>query len=307
MFFLLVSVIFWFLSALGKTYTTRVNLPLKYEQFPADKLLVSDMTRSLKLELSGFGFSLLQFNLGLNKHSLHFNFREENLQLRTDGSTDKYFILTSSLRDNIRETLPSDLELVSISPDSLVFLFDQMDSKLLPVNRNSFSFSFQRQFMQTGELRIKPDTVMVFGPESQLDTLQAIDPVKKRYTNLSAPLETMAMLYAPGNAKIEPAEVKVQLPVSEYTERRMSLPVEVENKPQDIRLRMFPDKVRLSFHVGLNDYSLVEQESFRAVVDYKDVDDNINNKIKIQLKQKPNFVSNIRMQPNYIEYIIEKK
>ena len=60
-FFLLLSVVFWFLNALGKEYTTEINYPVSYVNLPDNQAFIGKVPSTTKLKVSGLGFTLLQY------------------------------------------------------------------------------------------------------------------------------------------------------------------------------------------------------------------------------------------------------
>ena len=52
-FFLVLSFIFWFLNALSKEMNGRIDYPVRYINFPADRALVNELPDRLNLMISG--------------------------------------------------------------------------------------------------------------------------------------------------------------------------------------------------------------------------------------------------------------
>ena len=53
-FFLLLSILFWFLTALNKEYVTSISYPVRYIRFPEDRVLVNDIPDRLDLTVANF-------------------------------------------------------------------------------------------------------------------------------------------------------------------------------------------------------------------------------------------------------------
>ena len=58
--------------------------------------------------------------------------------------------------------------------------------------------------------------------------------------------------------------------------------------------------------VGLSDYEKIQAHLFKAVVDYFSIENNISNKLKVDLVKFPDYISSIKFNPKNVEYIIEK-
>ena len=60
LFFLVVSSIFWLLSALDKEYTVDLRYPVRYTNFPDKQVLVGELPSDLELTVSTYGFTLVK-------------------------------------------------------------------------------------------------------------------------------------------------------------------------------------------------------------------------------------------------------
>lgn len=306
LFFLIIATIFWFLSALSKNYTTTVAYPLGYENFPEDKILVGELPEHLEVQLRGYGFTLLQIKMGMGVEPLPFSVSDLSMVPKSGKTNNTYYYLTDFSRDKIARALPADVNVLKLKPDSIIFQFDEMASKTVPVDKDAFAFNYRRQFMQTGPVSIKPDSVKLWGAKSRLDTILSIAPAKKTFNDLHEPLNTDVDLQQLADIRVKPEKVHVELPVSEFTEKTLRIEVAVRNLPGDTNIKLFPDNVKVTFLVGLQQYSHVKTIDFRAVVDYEDMRSGISNKVRVHLTEKPEYIDNIRIYPEYLEYIIEK-
>ncbi len=60
LFFVLVSTVFWFVRSLGQQYETNVTYPVRYTDFPENKVLIGDIPQKLELRVRASGFSILK-------------------------------------------------------------------------------------------------------------------------------------------------------------------------------------------------------------------------------------------------------
>ena len=78
------------------------------------------------------------------------------------------------------------------------------------------------------------------------------------------------------------------------------------NVPYGYDLKTFPGNVSVSCMVSLSNYDKISPMLFKAIVDYNSISDNKQSKLKINLVKYPSVVSNIKIYPKSVEYIIEK-
>jgi hypothetical protein len=65
--------------------------------------------------------------------------------------------------------------------------------------------------------------------------------------------------------------------------------------------------ISLQFNIALSDYNRMQDIPVEAVVDMKDLDVMKVDRLKIELRNLPPFISGVRYNPKQVEYIIEKK
>jgi hypothetical protein len=102
-------------------------------------------------------------------------------------------------------------------------------------------------------------------------------------------------------------KVVINIFVEQFTEAEKNVAIKVENLPDTLQLRTFPNRVKISYLVGMNSYEAIQEDQFRAVVDYKETLNSKGNRLRVRIIQMPSQVVNLRYSPQTIEYIIEKK
>ena len=60
-FFLFLSVLFWFLTAMNQEYTATISYPVRFYRFPEEKVLVNEMPDRLELTVNATGYTLLRY------------------------------------------------------------------------------------------------------------------------------------------------------------------------------------------------------------------------------------------------------
>ena len=62
-FFLVLSVIFWFMNVLSKNYVAAINYPVRYIDIPEGKVLIGDTPDYLSLKVSTSGYRIIRHKL----------------------------------------------------------------------------------------------------------------------------------------------------------------------------------------------------------------------------------------------------
>src|SRR5689334_18490857 len=58
---LFVSIVFWFLIAMSKTYTDKFIFPVQYINFPDQRIVVNDLPKTITLMVKTSGFRILSY------------------------------------------------------------------------------------------------------------------------------------------------------------------------------------------------------------------------------------------------------
>lgn len=303
--FVVLSSMFWFLTQLEEIYVTSISYPVEYQDMPEDKLVVGHLPEQIDLEVRGQGFQLLEYKFShvLNPLVLHldaYNIQEEN--------TDKprHFIVTRKAAPRISQQLSQEVEILNITPDTLFFEFSEKISRRVPVKPN-LSYSFANQMMLRDGIQIEPDSVNIAGPGSVVDTIDQIYTQLRSFQELQKTVHTtIALKKSHDQLELSTRQVRLTIPVEQYTEGEVEKQILVENEPDSLVVRTFPKSVTITYLVGLSRYEQVIPELFRAVVDYRDVKEG-EEYLRVEIVKAPDYLKSYSYAPQEVEYIIEKK
>lgn len=308
LFFLLISTIFWFLNALSKDYTTEIQFPVEYSGLPEDKFLIvnKELPEHLKLKIKAYGFTLLRYEMNIQAMPIEVNLSDYQLNQLPGDDTSAYFLPTSLLENSVNEQLSSGISVTGISPDTIIFRFNDIVEKRIPVHPD-IEYSLQKQYMLKGEIAIYPDSITVSGPAEYVEKISRIKTMPYHFTDINSSVSKMLPLLNVRNLTFAPNEVNVVIPVEEYTEQKIQVPLELRNVPDSLVLKPFPNRVNIAFLVGLSDYNRVSSDDFKVVIDYNEIAYNIGDKLKVHIMRSPTFIKSLQISPKHVEYIIEKR
>lgn len=306
LFFVLLSSTFWLLNALNKTYTTSIPYPVHYVNFPENKILIGDIPQRLSLDVEAHGYTLLKYKLSSRKIPIIFNVKSFSLNRIPGENQNRFYILTQFAREKIARQLSSEITINDINPDTLYFNFAELVSKRIPVNA-IIEVEFARQYMVQGRISTTPDSLTVTGPDVILDTLSYIDTKPLKLEKVSHSTQRNLSLQAIENLEYSDKRVVVNIPVERFTQASLLVPVNAINVPDSLGLKTFPSKVNVSYIVGLSSFNLVDENAFEIVVDYNQLQNNLNNKLRVEVIRSPVFVRSVTVHPLYVDYVIEKQ
>jgi YbbR domain-containing protein len=305
-FFLLLSFIFWFLNSLAKDIEADVRYPVRYINLPKDRVLVEDLPSRLSLYLKGPGYSILKHKLSGNRTPVVIDISNVNYKRVPRSTNLKYYIVTSGLIPRLTNQLRAECQISSIKPDTLFFSLDRIISKSVPVTAD-LEISTERQYFIKGSVAVDPDSVQITGPRHILDTLTTIKTRFKKLTGLNETVRRNFTLVDSKDYSISEKRVAVTIPVEQFTEAELLVPVRILNIPDSIDIRIFPDVVTVKCFVAVSDYKKIEEIPFEVVLDLKEADLTSSEKLPVDVRNTPAFISSLRFAPTEVDFLIEKK
>jgi hypothetical protein len=303
-FFLLVAITIWFLKALEKNYTTEIDYPVRYRNFPNSKTLIGEVPDQLKLTVYAHGYVLLQHKISSRYIPIVVSVRSFSLNQLRGADSGFYFIETRYMKDYIDKQLSSEFDILEIKPDTLVFPFADIIERILPVEPQ-LGYTLDQQLILKSEPFPDPDSVRVSGPDYILDTLKSISTRRKDLGLISKSGSYDFDLKTFKHISIQPDEVEIVFDVERFTEKTLSIPISVKDLPDTLKVITFPSTVRVSCQVGLSNYERLQEGMFSASVNYSDIKAG-QARLKIEMERSPDFINALNFSPKTVEYLIEK-
>jgi hypothetical protein len=267
-------------------------------------VLANNPDSVLRFRVSSEGFELFILKYFTRKKPIEIQLNR--LNLRKEGDNFVSTSPTTEIAGNIIHKLNISDELVDISPKNLYFRFEPLSRKKVRVV-NAINPMFKKQFQLADSMVITPDSVNIIGPEKVISGIQEvytepiaienIDENKTVTVNLSDPLGDQPVF-------VNPEKVEVFIPVEKYTEGVIEIPV-AENVNENLKIKTFPEKVRVTYTVALKDFNRVSAEMFLATIPYKPGLESA--RLPVNLVRKPNFINVVNIEPEMVEYLVLKK
>ncbi len=305
-FFLLLSFVFWYLNSLEKDVDYAIRYPVKYENLPEGKVLAEDLPSRLELYLKGPGYSILRIKLSGNNAPVVLDVSTINYRRVPGSRTLSYYIITSGLIPDLKNQLRADCEITSLKPDTLFFSFDKIITKQVRVVPD-VEVMTERQYLVKGNIIAKPDTITITGPKRILDTVSTIKTRHKKLKGVNETIKRSFALAASKEYKVSDKRVVLTIPVEQFTEAEIRVPVKILNCPDSINIKIFPDAVTVKCLVAVSDYKKIEKIPFEVVIDLLKADLNSSEKIPVGFRNIPPFVSSVRVTPSKVDFLIEKR
>jgi len=304
---LLLSFFFWLSKKYSKDYIISLPLIIKYENIPFDKTISNYPDTAVQISFKSQGFKLLYFQL----------MKEKKQELKVDVSksfklsTKQSDFLNISIRDIIKENgflNEFDNNLITVKPDSVSLIFENSFIKKVPVIAN-IKFNYLPQYQLYGNYKISPDSVLIIGKKQVVKNIYYIP---TEYVSLLDVNENktinVKLLYPTKNEKLRYVthKVKIFIPIEKFTETNLEVPVKIKSSLKSDNTKLFPDKVNVSFQVAVKDYKKINSDLFIIQAKLEDEISMNENKLQVKLVSAPDYVKNIKIYPERVEFTIFK-
>jgi hypothetical protein len=301
--FLLISASIWFLNALSKNYTSVLEYPLVYTDFPEDKVFVGELPGHLDLQINAHGYALIRYRMFRKPVPISFDVSDYNLSRRQDSSSA--YILTRYLKDHISRQLPTELQLLEIKPDTLYFQFADKVTRMVKIQAD-FNYTIVNQFTIKDGIMLTPDSVEVTGPDLILDTLAFIYTERQDLGELTKKYEDKVRLSQKPDLTYNISRVDCSIELERFTELQVSVPIEVLNLPDSILLQTFPSSININCKIGLSKYDRIESYPFRAVVDYEKIEERVQT-LSVSIQNLPEYLLSYEYYPKTVEFLKSRR
>ena len=299
--FLIASGFIWLLITFSKEYSSRITYNINYSKIPQNKLLQEKPLKELTLAIKGTGFKILTSNI--NKKSITL----DASKLTSRGNSKYYFLLRNQIT-SIKNQVPSGIEVLNIEIDTIYLNLGSLKSKKIALKPN-LDLEFHIGYDLLNEIKITPDSVLVSGPENQIDTLRYLNlkelsllDVKNDFTN-TVDIEIPSSL---SGLKLRLKKASISGEVDKFTEGSLTVPFTIKNVPDSINITTLSEKVNVKFVTALSNFNKISENSLKIECDYLATkEDNLNYLIP-KLIFKPDYIKSYKIIPNKIDFLIRK-
>lgn len=295
---LVFAVLAWLFTALSNPYKFTVKQLIVFKNAPQKRAFHPLQSDTLNTTVQGTGWQML-FS----------RFRDERKPVSVDLHTldTKDFIVLSSQLKQINLKKDINREIIAFNPDTLFFDFSSRNVKRVPVVLVT-DIKYQKQFAQSGKAVISPAYVTISGPAAMLKNINVwrTDSIKALNINESLNARVPLQSVKEGNLIIRPKTVSVNIPIDEFTEKTMEIPVKLINNHNYYDVKIFPQKIKVTFTTSLNTYAEMDEDDFEAVADLDQWRHNGYSTLPVKVTRLPSYSKVVKMQPQVVDFIVKK-
>lgn len=303
----LISSLMWGMIKLTHDYEITLKYNVRASALPKGKILVSNADSVISVTIKARGLEF--YSRLISQKDPVINFDLSALRLKREGDTYSAYLRTSASSRIILEQLPVGVELISVYPDTLHFLFEKSYSKKVAVVSN-VSVSFTRPFYLYDSISTSPDSIKVTGRKSVIDTLRQIKTEYQTFSGIKENISEMTALLKPDvfpPLQFSKDSVRLNLVVEKFTEAIVEVPVSLFSGDERVgAYNTFPEKVKVTCLVAMKDYNRLDPSQFRVISNVDQARSSGERRIPVSVSVYPHFVKVLKIEPEKIEYLIIK-
>lgn len=299
---LFISAFIWFLIVLSKETNTIIEYPVVFENNPRNLALTEQSDSVLSLNVSSGSVELITLKYLSSRNPVKIDLKGVRLSKEDDLITAR--ISTQDIARKLinRMSVPEDH--VTVTPEFITLRFEAISGTKLKVVPNLL-LDFEPQFQLSQELQVIPDSVIIVGSGEAIQKLGYIETEKKEIKKINQTQTVNVPLILPNNTnglKVIPETVNVVITVDKFTESSIEVPVHCV--PPDLGIKTFPETVKITYFVTLENFDRIEKDMFLANVIYQK--EHPAEKLKVNLIQYPSYIKIIKTEPEEVEFLVIK-
>ena len=286
----------WLIHNLSHMQTDVVSVPVIAESSIPGRAARSSDEVTLTARCKASGFRLLY--LGRKDKAVTVRFEPEDL---TQDVGDYFSISATQLYRYVNDIFGPGTSVESFLFDKLSFRFIRELNKKVPVRVES-TLTFRPQYMQNGDFKVHPDSVLVYGPSDLLANTDAVHTKPIVRSDIKGNLHGEIALDVPDRLRLSENTVSWALDVNRYVEIETELPVYARNVPAGADFSIYPNRVKAVFRCV---FPIISDPAGSAscYVDYREFAGSLTGRCIIHCDKLPQGVISCTLQPEIAECV----
>lgn len=297
--FVLLSFGFWYLQSLQQDYEIEITLPIRYKDVPAEIAFSDTIPTKVTARVRDKGSVLLNYSFGRKFNPIELNLKELPIE------KGQLTIERKEIEADIYKQLLASTSLTSFEPGPFEIRYSRMKEKRVPIVFNG-RIQPSAGFHRSGEVIISPRTVDIYAAETILDSITEVKTAYTEITKVNKTTTRQVKLEKQPGVSFDQEMVTLTVPVEEFTEKTLEIPITVTGLPADFTVRLFPPTAKVVSSVPMSRFRDLTEDDFRILVPFSELEQNLTGVTSIALSTQPGWIRSASISPEQIEFILEQ-
>ena len=222
------------------------------------------------------------------------------------GQDGVYTVQVLDIRERLVEAFGEHISVDYFDTEALTFKFVRQNFRKVPVTAVT-DLSFKDQYMQVGEMTLSPDSVLVYGPASEVDAITEVKTLPIVRYGLQGPAQGYVQFEELRGMRISTERTRYSINVARYVEMSKAMPVTLLNAPRGRSVMMLPSEVTLTCRIAFGQQSESTFDALSLRIDYHDVASSLHAKVIPTVKGLSDDVYTYSLSPAVVECVLVEK
>lgn len=295
--FLAISSVLWIVMTLNEESSRDLRCSVTVSNIPDSVVRISPIPPYINVSVRSRGTSMMKY--------LFTDDLNMNIDYRSYVTGNHFLLKEQALKAFFRSRLGSDVQIQSVTPDSISIFFSDSKGMKLPVKVDAHVIPGP-QFTIIGKVRSLPDSVTLYSVETFPRKLKSVTTMPIVLNDVRNSQTLKVAIRTEKNVRAIPDSVDVHIDVEPLISKSRMVDVRTVNVPDGIRLIPVPNQVEVYYMVPMSVYKLADSNPiFSVQADYNSIIEG-NNKVAISLKSVPSNFLNVFLETDSVEFIMER-
>lgn len=290
-----ISLAAWLFSTLSGNYDYQTDTVVHYVNSPGTRAYHPLQPDTVTVTLRGTGWQMLFNKLRIGPDAITAD---------VSSLKSRNFIVFSDQLSGMNEKMRLVNKIIAVDPDTLYFDFSRRSVKRVPV-RLVTKFSFRNQFGVAADIVLQPAYVTITGPAADLTRLDSwpTDSLMLKDIHRDATARVPLSRLSTSVISVFPPSVNVTIPVDEFTEKELLLPLRVINAGNN-QVKLLPGRVKVTFLSSLKRYHDPVWDRAAASVNLDEWRRNGSDQLAVKLVNVPPHTRVVKIDPQTIDFTV---
>ncbi len=294
--FLVFATILWFGHALNSTRDQKLHIPIVYTGLNPEVMFAEELPQSFAIYVRDQGKRLRLYK------DETFTPIQIDLSMQTTQESGVVQLTTEVVKQKITDQLQGTTRLQRVLPENISVHYYKQHQKTVPVRLvGEVALAPQYQFTQTPVLQ--PNTITIYGSKESLQAIQEVTTQTLAIAQVKDSIRESVALQPIEGVRFAESAVMLYAFAEQFTEKAFTLPIQVVGVPNGETLRLFPPTADITVRVGISHFNDVTAADVQVECIYPQ--EQVAH-LPLQLRYTSPYVTQARVTPTEVEYIIEK-
>ncbi|CAM3680500.1 YbbR-like domain-containing protein [Mucilaginibacter galii] len=294
---LVLALVAWVFATLSGKYNFTVKQTLVFKNAPQRRAFKALQPDTVEATMQGTGWEMVFSRMSMTNRPL-------TIDLHTLEHSN--FIALNTQVAQINRKLDLDHKIIAFDPDTLYFDFTNRMVKKIRVEP-VLKLQYQPQYANSDKIVVNPAYVTVNGPGNVIEKITSwkTDTLKMDHVNDHIKTTLPLQRAKEGNISVYPKTVRLFVPVEEFTEKTLKIPVRLINNPHYKNVKYFPQQITITFTTPLSHYTEVDEDFFEATADFSLWQQGYS-VLPVNIIRMPAYCRIVKMQPRNVDFLVGK-